>query len=421
MIPDISLYWQSPDNLVWLWRGDSETRSGDWETLVDDKQQRQPGLVNARLFLPHHWFTSLSVTVPGNARRIPDAVLRFAAEEQLAQDIESLHIVALARPEGGRVPVLVLERERLSLVQQTLAEAHIQLVQAYDAGWFQVPADDAAELVVQCDDQALLCRTGWVLHQVHPSGFGQWYDFWRSHRDTGADEHSVKVQLVSADASSQARQVRTLLEAHGDEVDWQIRPETGLVDWDKQCRQTRTKGNLMTGAFAIRKSNHHLSLWVPTAVAASLALAIWSAVTWTEAWRMERQAETTWQASEAVFREIFGPDKRIQRPLMTREVDNAIVMQRQGSDTQPASVLDALVALSDSHAEGLLLEDFRYQVSRQEMLFTLKQEPESSGDAFGRFEQTKVQLEAAGYQVEYSASAERDTARGRYRAVKRGE
>lgn len=418
MIADISLYWQGTEQLTWLWQGETEAQQGDWDALVDDKQQRNKSDITARAFFPHHWFTSLSVAVPGNARRVPDGVLRFAAEEQLAQDIDSLHIIALAHAEEGKVPVLVLDRERLSLVQATLAEADIHLIQAFDAGWFQTPLDEAADLVVDCDEHALLCRSGWVLHQVHPSGFSQWYDFWRSNQPAEAQNQALRVKLISRNANGSARQLKTVLETHGDEVDWQVCEPTTLDDWNNLCRQTRAAGNLMTGPFSIRKSNSNLGLWLPGAVAASLALMIWSAVTWTETRRMEQQAESTWQASEQVFRQIFGPEKRIQRPLMVREVDNALVAQNQRQDGPRASVLEALMALGNSHAEGLVLEDFRYQQNRREMLFTLKQAPDSAGDAFGRFEQTKVQLESEGYNVEYSASAERDSARGRYRAVK---
>ncbi|MCH8532380.1 MAG: hypothetical protein LAT65_16130 [Saccharospirillum sp.] len=420
MIPDISLFWQGPEQVSWLWQGEAETQHGDWDALVDEKQQRNQNDISARVYFPHHWFTSLSVAVPGNARRVPEGVLRFAAEEQLAQDIDSLHMIALARAEGGQVPVLVLDRERLSLVQATLAEANMQMVQAFDAGWFQVPADARADLIVDCDEQSLLCRSGWVLHQVHPSGFSQWYDFWRSNQAAKEQDQPLQVKLVSRDANGTARQLKTVLETHGEEVEWQVTAHTTLSDWNNLCRQTRAAGNLMTGPFSIRKSRSNLGLWLPGAVAASLAVVIWSGVTWTETRRMEQQAEATWRASEQVFRQIFGPEKRIQRPLMVREVDNALVAQNQNQDGPRASVLEALTALSNSHAEGLLLEDFRYQLNRQEMLFTLKQAPENEGDAFGRFEQTKVQLESVGYEVEYSASAERDSARGRYRAVKGG-
>lgn len=420
MIPDISIYWQGPEQLTWLWQGSSEPQQGDWDALVDEKQQRNQNDATARVYLPHHWFTSLSVSVPGNARRVPESVLRFAAEEQLAQDIDSLHMIALARAEAGKVPVLVLDRERLSLVQATLAEANIQLVQAFDAGWFQVPADDAADLIVDCEEQALLCRSGWLLHQVHPTGFSQWYNFWRSQQAATEQEEALTVKLVSREANGAARQLKTVLETHGESVDWQVKAATDIRDWNEYCRQTRAAGNLMTGPFSIRKNRSNLGLWLPGAIAASLALLIWSGVTWTETRRMEQQAEATWRASEQVFRQIFGADKRIQRPLMVREVDNALVAQNQSQDGPQASVLEALLALSSHHAEGLVLEDFRYQLNRQEMLFTLKQAPDSEGDAFGRFEQTRVQLESEGYEVEYSASAERDSARGRYRAVKRG-
>jgi type II secretory pathway component PulL len=102
---------------------------------------------------------------------------------------------------------------------------------------------------------------------------------------------------------------------------------------------------------------------------------------------------------------------------MVRELDNRIQALQQSDDTGGQSVMagmDTLGALDD----GLILEDFRFQASRGEMLFTIKQSSVSGTDAFTKFEQLKRQLEQAGYSVEYSASQDRDAVRGRYRATR---
>lgn len=417
MSPQLSIYWQGPEHLSWLWHGDDQQYDGRWDELVDQKQARNLDQVSVRVYLPHDWFTSLTVKVPGGARRVPEQVLRFAAEEQLAQDIDTLHIVPLAKAEKGELPVLVIERERLSQVKSTLAEAGMQIDQAFDAGWFLLDKPVTSDVNMDVDAERILVRFGWTLHQVHPNGFSQWFELWKS--TEGLDETPVSIRMTSRDSTDQGRQLRTELEAAGDTLDWVVTPATGLADWDEQCRENRAAGNLMVGAFTQRKSSGNTGLWVPITTAAVFALAIWSGLTATEAMRDEQRASDTWAASEDVFRQVFGPNKRIQRPLMVREIDNRIVSMSSDESSGGHTVLQSLEALTRID-ETLLVEDFRYQQNRGQMLFTLKQPEGADGDAFARFERVKSQLESSGYQVEYSASQDRDAVRGKYQATAEG-
>lgn len=411
MSPQLSIYWQGPENVNWQWQGEPEQYAGSWDELVDQKRNRNLNDVPARVYLPHDWFTSLSVTVPANARRVPEQVLRFAAEEQLAQDIDSLHIVPLGKAERGHLPVLVIERERIDQLRLTLAEYDVQLIQVFDSGWFEVPKPVTADICIDIDEHRILCRSGWLLHQVHPNGFSQWFELWKQTQNL--EEDSVTISLTSRASNDQARQLKTELEAGGDRVDWSVTPATTLSDWDEQCRETKAAGNLMVGPFATRKSRSYTALWIPTAIAATLTLTIWTGLTIVEAKRDQQLANETWNASEAVFKQVFGSDKRVQRPLMVRELENRIVSLNQGGAEAEGSVLSSLEAINKID-RALVLEDFRYQQSRNEMLFTLKQADEVEGDAFARLESVKSTLQQQGYKVEYSASQDRGAVRGKY-------
>lgn len=411
----ISIFWQGPTHLRWHWADSAEVQEGRWDDLQLQRQNQNLEGVSTRLYLPHQGFTALQVTMPGGARRIPEAVLRFAAEEQLAQDIDSLHIVPLAKPSQGTLPVLVIETQRLRELRETLAEGGFNLVQAFDAGYCQVSKPETQDVSIDVSPDRVLCRAGWELHQIHPNGFSQWFELWK--RSQNLDETPLQITLTSRSADDIGRTLKTELEAAGDDVNWQVQPETDLPDWDETVADTRYQGNLMTGPFALRKSSGHSAYWVPSALAASFALAIWIGLTVSQGWQDKAEAESTWMASEAVFKQVFGQDKRIQQPLMVRELDNRIQSLQQPADAGGGSVLAAMDALGTLDT-GLVLEDFRYQASRQEMLFTVIRNGDEQVDAFGAFEQLKRRLEQAGYSVEYSASQDRDAVRGRYRATR---
>ncbi|WP_028669923.1 type II secretion system protein GspL [Saccharospirillum impatiens] len=411
----ISIFWQDPTHLRWRWSDSDEVREGRWDDVQLERQNQNLETVTTRLFLPHQGFTALQVSVPGGARRIPEAVLRFAAEEQLAQDIDSLHIVPLARPHQGSLPVVVIETQRLRDLQETLADGGFMLLQAFDAGYCQVSKPETQDVSIDVTPERVLCRAGWELHQIHPNGFSQWFDLWK--RSQNLDEEAVHINLTSRSADDQGRTLKTELEAAGDNVNWQVQTETDLPGWDETVTETRYQGNLMTGPFALRKSSGHSTYWVPTALAAGFALAIWTGLTISQGWQDRAEAASTWEASETVFKQVFGQNKRIQQPLMVRELDNRIQALQQPDDAEGGSVLAAIDALGTLDA-GLSLEDFRYQASRREMLFTVTRSGDTESDAFGVFEQLKRRLEQAGYTVEYSASQDRDAVRGRYRATR---
>ncbi|MEX2320344.1 MAG: type II secretion system protein GspL, partial [Saccharospirillum sp.] len=310
---------------------------------------------------------------------------------------------------------LVIETQRLRELRETLAEGGFNLVQAFDAGYCQVSKPETQDVSIDVSPDRVLCRAGWELHQIHPNGFSQWFELWK--RSQNLDETPLQITLTSRSADDIGRTLKTELEAAGDDVNWQVQAETDLPDWDEIVVDTRYHGNLMTGPFALRKSSGHSAYWVPSALAASFFLAIWIGLTVSQGWQDKAEAESTWAASEAVFKQVFGQDKRIQQPLMVRELDNRIQSLQQPADAGGGSVLAAMDALGTLDT-GLVLEDFRYQASRQEMLFTVIRNGDTQADAFGAFEQLKRRLEQAGYSVEYSASQDRDAVRGRYRATR---
>ncbi|WP_108127137.1 type II secretion system protein GspL [Saccharospirillum mangrovi] len=410
MTPELSIYWLGLGRLEWRWHSQVEAQQGRWDDLVDEVRERNRTGASVRLYLPHVHFTALTIKVPLGRRRLSPAILRFTAEEQLAQDIDSLHLVPLDQPQNGQLTVLVVESDWLSNLKTTLAEGGLNLVEAFDAGYFQWPTMPVSDVQLDLDEQRVLCRHNALLHQTHIQGFAQWFESFKHERGLASP---LKLALTSRTNDERARQLRTELEAAGDELEWVVSPLPTLAEWDEQCRQSKGQGNLMTGVFAVRAESGQSRRWLPTAVAASLVLGLWMVVSGFNALRDQQQADATWAASEAVFRQVFGADKRIQRPLMVREMDNRILTQNGGqsdTDITVITALDALRVLDDA----LVLDDFRFQQNAGLMLFTLRQPASAEGDAFARFEATKTALQDKGYEVEYSASQDSQAVRGRF-------
>jgi len=143
---------------------------------------------------------------------------------------------------------------------------------------------------------------------------------------------------------------------------------------------------------------------------------LWILVSTINTAQVNKKVEQTWKASENVFLQVFGKNKRIQRPLMVREMRS--LASDDGSSGDGANI-NALVVLNDLSiaATTLKLEDFRFNSDRNEAFFTLVQGISEEDDAFSLFESLKTKLGAKGYTVEYSANQDKDNFRAKFKSV----
>lgn len=413
----LSLYWQSVDQLEWYWSGDTDVYSGSFEELEDQKRNRNLDSCSTRLFLPAFWFSTIEVQLPSNARRITPQMLKFAAEEYLAQDIDSVHLVLRQKPQQGLATVQVTDIERLRQIINTLNTRGFEIVQAYNAQIFTLNDNPTEDVLIQVVGQNVTVTSEDKIYNVHTQGFSGWFDIW-SKQTNLADNASIL--LISDVAEGPAKRIVAEFEATGHELQWTVREEKRLIDWHEASEQHRISGNLMTGPFSQTSGGAKAGLWLPSLVAVLAFLILWSTYGILNNIRNASKVEQVWQASELVFLQVFGQDKRIQRPLMVREMRSRA---SSSGDSNQSSSVNALIFLRDINeaSNTFVLEDFRFNKARNEAYFTLAQPVSASGDAFSLFETLKDQLTNKNYQVEYSANQDNDSYRAQFKAVYGGQ
>ncbi len=416
MSVQLSIYWQAADQLQWYWSGDAEIHSGTLEELQDQKQQKNNGHCLTRLFLPANWFTTLDIQLPSSVRSVTPTLLKFATEEYLAQDIDSVHLVLKGKGRSGNVSVIVTEIERFRNVIQTLSARQFSVLEAFDAKWFTVAEETTEDVLIKLEDETVSVYANSQIYTIHYRGFTQWFELWL---DQQGFEEEPSVRLISQSAEGIARKLSTELEAAGHELQWIVQSPKNLKDWHEQANQTKHSGNLISGEFSQGQGDKKLSLWLPSLVASVLVLVLWSVSSVLQVQRINKQTAQTWEASEQVFRQVFGQSKRIQRPLMVREMRTLAANSGSQSDEK----VNALTIFSDlTNADAnLTMEDFRYNHNRLEVNFTLVQANVAEGDAYANFEALKSQLLAKNYEIEYSANQDSDSYRARFKATVGGE
>jgi type II secretion system protein L len=413
----LSLYWQSVDQLEWYWSGDTDVYSGSFEELQDQKRKRNLDSCSTRLFLPAFWFSTIEVQLPANARRITPQMLKFAAEEYLAQDIDSVHLVLRHKPQQGLATVQVTDVERLKQIFSTLKGRHFEVNQAYNAQIFTLNDNPTEDVLIQVVGQNATVTSDEKIYNVHTQGFSGWFDIWSKQTNLPED---ASILLISDVAEGPAKRIVAEFEATGHELQWTVREEKRLIDWHEASEHQRISGNLMTGPFSQSSGSAKASLWLPSLVAVLAFLILWSTYSILSNIRDASKVEQVWKASELVFLQVFGQDKRIQRPLMVREMRSRA---SAGGDDAQSTPVNALVFLRDINESSstFVLEDFRFNKARNEAFFTLAQPVAASGDAFNLFEALKDSLAAKNYDVEYSANQDNDSYRAQFKAVYGGQ
>ncbi|EAR09727.1 type II secretion system protein GspL [Reinekea blandensis] len=413
----LSLYWRAVDQLEWYWAGDSDRYSGTLEDLSDQKQERNLDVCLTRLFLPPQWFSTVDVSLPAKSRRVSLTMLRFAAEEYLAQDIDTVHLVLKQKPVQGKATIEATDLNRLSLILGTLKSAQFQVIEAYNAQSFIVPDDQTDDLLLLVHNETVTVSARNTVFDVHAKGFAQWFELWAEQQQLPDD---ARIKLISESAEGSAKALATEFEATGYVVNWQVQPTRHLVDWHDQAEQRQPIGNLMTGPFSQNQGRPNYQQWLPALVASVAVIALWTTLTVFENQRTAEKIDQTWQASEDVFLQVFGQNKRIQRPLMVREMRTRVATAGSGASETDANALTILRDISNV-PESFMLEDFRYNADRSEAFFTLAKPVGTDGDAYSQFEALKNTLAQQGYQVEYSANQESDRFRAQFKTVLGGD
>lgn len=98
------------ERCAWVLETDGRLQSGEsgWDALP-----RPPEAARVRLLIPGDRITHAAVPIAARNPKLIAKALPYALEEQLAEDIEALHIAHGPRDAGGRVPARIVRRQDL--------------------------------------------------------------------------------------------------------------------------------------------------------------------------------------------------------------------------------------------------------------------------------------------------------------------
>ncbi|MEZ8929065.1 MULTISPECIES: type II secretion system protein GspL [Vibrio] len=316
------------------------------------------------------------VEIPKGAARQFDSMLPFLLEDEVAQDIEDLHLTILDK-DATHATVCGVDREWLKQALDQFRKANI-IFRKVLPDTLAVPVEDQGISALQIDQH-------WLLRQGHYQAVSiseAWLPMF------------LQSDWVVADDEEQPTTIFSYTTMPSDDVqqqsgmEWQAKPAELVMSLLSQ--QAITSGvNLLTGTFKTKSSfSKYWRVWQKVAIAACLLVAVIVTQQVLKVQQYEAQAQAYRMESERIFRAVLPGKQRIPTvSYLKRQMNDEA--KKYGGSGDGDSLLGWLALLPETlgQVKSIEVESIRYDGNRSEVRLQAK-----SAD-FQHFETAKVKLE----------------------------
>lgn len=322
------------------------------------------------------------VEIPKGAARQFDSMLPFLLEDEVAQDVEDLHLTILDK-DATHATVCGVDREWLKQALEQFREANII--------FRKVLPDTLAVPFEEQGISALQIGQHWLLRQGNSQRQGNyqavsiseaWLPMFLQSDWIGANEEEQATTIFSYTAmpSDDVQQQSGL--------EWQAKPAELVMSLLSQ--QAITSGvNLLTGTFKTKSSfSKYWRVWQKVAIAACLLVAVIVTQQVLKVQQYEAQADAYRAESERIFRAVLPGKQRIPTvSYLKRQMNDEA--KKYGGSGDGDSLLGWLALLPETlgQVKSIEVESIRYDGNRSEVRLQAK-----SSD-FQHFETARVKLE----------------------------
>ena len=332
------------------------------------------------------------VAIPAGSSRQLSAVLPFLLEEELAQDVDNLH-VHLLQKSGDMAQVAVVEHQKVALWLAALDDAGIE-AKALIPDCLCLPLFDNGFTAAEIDGL-------WLIRQSESLGIGAesaWLAPWLQSQsvpvvdsEESGDDSDDQEPHAEADTPSGELLVHYYTQApEGMPGVWQAETPELVMQLLAQGA-TESKVNLLSGQYKQQPAwRKYLKPWRKVAIAAGVLLAVLAAEHVISVNAMEQQAQAYKAESERIFRQVLPQFQRVpSQSYLKRQMESELSRLGGGGSTE--GILYWLAELQPSLAKvsQLSVQNFRYDQNRNEMRF------QAIASEFQHFEQLRTLLDEA--------------------------
>ncbi|MEZ8945521.1 type II secretion system protein GspL [Vibrio sp. 10N.247.311.12] len=369
---------QSPVQwLVWSTSQQEVIASGElssWEQL--DELTPYAEKRSCIALLPGNECLIKRVEIPKGAARQFDSMLPFLLEDEVAQDIEDLHLTILEK-DATHATVCGVDREWLKQALDLFREANI-IFRKVLPDTLAVPFEEQGISALQIDQHWLLRQGNYQAVSISEA----WLPMF------------LQSDWVVADDEEQATTIFSYTAMPSDDVqlqsgiEWQAKPAELVMSLLSQ--QAITSGvNLLTGTFKTKSSfSKYWRVWQKVAIAACLLVAVIVTQQALKVQQYEAQAEAYRTESERIFRSVLPGKQRIPTvSYLKRQMNDEA--KKYGGSGDGDSLLGWLALLPETlgQVKAIEVNSIRYDGNRSEVRL------EAKSTDFQYFETARVKLE----------------------------
>ncbi|MCG9691403.1 type II secretion system protein GspL [Vibrio sp. Isolate22] len=369
---------QSPVQwLVWSTSQQEVIASGElssWEQL--DELTPYAEKRSCIALLPGNECLIKRVEIPKGAARQFDSMLPFLLEDEVAQDIEDLHLTILDK-DATHATVCGVEREWLKQALDTFREANI-IFRKVLPDTLALPLEELGISALQIEQHWLLRQSNYQAVSINEAWLPMFLQSdWVALDD---EEQSPTIFSYTALPSDDVQQQSG--------IEWQAKPAELVMSLLSQ--QAITSGvNLLTGTFKTKSSfSKYWRVWQKVAIAACLLVAVIVTQQILKVQQFEAQAAAYRTESERIFRSVLPGKQRIPTvSYLKRQMNDEA--KKYGGSGDGDSLLGWLALLPETlgQVKAIEVNSIRYDGNRSEVRL------EAKSSDFQHFETARVKLE----------------------------
>ncbi|MCW8331058.1 type II secretion system protein GspL [Photobacterium sp. SDRW27] len=332
------------------------------------------------------------VTIPAGSGRQLAAVLPYLLEEELAQDVDSLHVHLLKR-DGDTAHVAVVEHRKIQAWLTALDDAGMEVkkllpdclcLPLFD-GSYSAAELEGQWLVRQSEAQGICAEVSWL---------GAWLLAQKApitalvEGDKADDAEAEEPVADEASDSSSALLIHHYTPAPKD-VPGKWQPEAPELVMQLLAQGAETsKANLLSGPYKQQPAwRKYLKPWRKVAVAAGLVVVAIVAEHVVSVQSMEKQALAYKAESERIFRQVLPQYQRVpSSSYLKRQINSELARLGGSDDAQGVLPWLAQIQPALSKVSQLTVESLKYDQNRGELRF------QASASEFQHFEQLRTLL-----------------------------
>lgn len=328
------------------------------------------------------------VAIPAGSGRQLAAVLPYLLEEELAQDVDSLHVHLIKR-EGDIANVAIIEHRKIEQWLRELALADID-VKKLVPDCLCLPLYRDGYSAAELEQQWLIRQSETLGVCAEPSWLGRWLLAQKAPIVTDAAESEAtdeESEVEEADVSP-ALTIHHFTPAPVDMPGkWQPEAPELVMQLLAEGAENSTV-NLLSGRYKPQSAwRNYLKPWRKVAIVAGLVLTTVVVEHFVFVQKLEQQAQAYRAESERIFRQVLPEFKRIpSQSYLKKQMNGAIA--RLGGTSRDQGLLPWLVQLKPmlSKVPQMTILNMKYDQNRGELRL------QASASEFQHFEQLRTLL-----------------------------